>query len=61
MLIPKEISYADAVECLRIAVGRLKTETKRGAHPVLGKMNVDEWNRFHLRHAEMHLGFLIPE
>lgn len=59
-LIPKEISYADAIENLRGAIERLKAETKRGSHPVLGKLTIDEWNRFHLRHCEMHLGFLVP-
>lgn len=61
MLIPKEISYVDALENFRGAVERLKTETKRGSHPVLGKLTIDEWNRFHLRHCELHLGFLVPE
>lgn len=46
---------------LRQAIGRLKTETKRGAHPVIGRLNAAEWDQFHLRHAEMHLGFIVPE
>ena len=23
-------------------------------------MNVQQWNQFHLRHAEMHLSFIVP-
>ncbi len=30
-------------------------------HPVFGAMNVEQWNQFHLRHAEMHLSFIVPE
>lgn len=60
-LIPQEISYDDALAQLRGAIDRLGRETQRGVHPVLGRLTVEEWNQFHLRHAELHLGFLVPE
>jgi hypothetical protein len=49
-----------ALDGLRQAVRRLGVETKRGSHPVFGKLNVDEWNQFHLRHAELHMSFVTP-
>ncbi|MBX9787841.1 MAG: DUF1569 domain-containing protein [Pirellulales bacterium] len=35
-------------------------ETRRVPHPVIGRLSVDQWNRFHLRHAELHLSFFVP-
>lgn len=61
-LIPRpEIGYEEAYAHLQRAIARLGSETQRGTHPVLGKLTIDEWNRFHLRHAELHLGYLVPE
>ncbi len=60
-LVPQQIEYNVAIAQLRRAIERLKNESQRGRHPVVGSLTVDEWNRFHLRHAEMHLGFLVPE
>jgi hypothetical protein len=27
---------------------------------MLGKLSIDEWNRLHCRHAELHLSFMHP-
>src|SRR5262249_12618476 len=51
---------ATELEDLRKAVHRLGVETKRGSHPAFGKMDVDEWNLFHLRHSELHMSFVTP-
>jgi hypothetical protein len=48
------------LEDLRRAVHRLGVETKRGSHPAFGKMDVAEWNLFHLRHSELHMSFVTP-
>ena len=29
-------------------------------HPIFGRLTAAEWLKFHLRHAELHLGFLQP-
>ncbi len=50
----------EGVEALRRAIARLRSETHREPHPVIGALTVDEWNQFHCRHCEMHLSFLIP-
>ena len=57
---PAVSSPQEALEELRRAVGRLKTEKMTTRHPVLGKMTHEEWTRFHLRHAELHLSFTVP-
>jgi hypothetical protein len=43
------------------AVGRLQNERMTARHPILGKMTHEEWTRLHLRHAELHLSFAVPE
>jgi len=46
------------LERLRRAVGRLRSESTRSPHPVFGPMPAAEWDRLHLRHAELHLSFV---
>ena len=43
------------------ADGESSWVAQRVAHPVLGSMNAAQWELFHLRHAELHLGFIVPE
>jgi hypothetical protein len=50
-----------AIAALERGIARLKTTPKRVAHPALGKMNAAQWDLFHLRHAELHLSFIVPE
>jgi hypothetical protein len=53
-------SVPEGAQALRAAIGRLKSQTHREPHPVIGPLSVAEWNQFHCRHAEMHLSFLVP-
>jgi hypothetical protein len=57
---PPEYDVTATLEDLRKAVRRLETETKRGSHPAFGRLTVDEWNQFHLRHSELHMSFVVP-
>ena len=50
-----------ALEILRQAIQRVKTEQMSSGHPVFGRMTHEEWRRLHLRHAELHLSFVRPE
>lgn len=50
-------SAEEAMEQLRKAVARTKTERMEAAHPAFGNMTHDEWVKLHLRHSEMHLSF----
>jgi hypothetical protein len=55
-----EIHCADeALELLRKAIARSKTEKMEAPHPAFGKMTHDEWLQLHLRHCEMHLSFAV--
>jgi len=56
---PAAPSVEDALETLRKAVDRVKTERMTVRHPVFGRLNHEEWTRFHLRHAELHLSFAV--
>jgi hypothetical protein len=46
---------------LRRAIERLHHEIDRAPHPLLGELSLDEWDSLHLRHAEMHMSFLVLE
>jgi hypothetical protein len=60
-LVPEELSVQSALGELRRAVMRLEHETDRAPHPVFGELSLDEWDSFHLRHAELHMSFLVPQ
>ena len=48
-----------ALEQLRKAVARTKSEKMEATHPAFGKMTNDDWVKLHLRHSEMHLSFAV--
>jgi len=50
-----------ALAMLRQAVHRLTHDTHRVPNVVFGELSLDEWDKLHLRHAEMHMSFLLPE
>ncbi len=47
-----------ALERLRHAIARLRSDRPRCPHPIFGPMPPHEWHRWHLRHAELHLSFV---
>ena len=59
---PRPLIAAEAaLEDLRAATARLMTESPVKPHAFFGRLTHAEWTNLHLRHAELHLGFLIPE
>jgi hypothetical protein len=54
------VRFEESLAGFRRAVERQKTETKRVPSPFLGPMTLEDWNRLHCRHAELHLSFLTP-
>jgi len=44
---------------LRAAILRLEGTSQRAASPLLGRLTAAEWEQFHLRHAELHLSFIV--
>jgi hypothetical protein len=55
-----DIGVPAALEGMRQSIHRLQSETMRCPHPVMGELTVKEWNTFHLRHAELHMSFVVP-
>jgi len=59
--VPSEsVSLEDALTHFRHAIGRCKSETQRAPNVLLGHLTREESDRFHLRHAEMHMSFVKP-
>jgi hypothetical protein len=55
-----EAQFDEAFERLSSGVARLANESRRVPHPLIGNLSPAQWNQFHLRHCEMHLGFVVP-
>lgn len=50
----------DGAARLRTALGRIADKHPMLCpSPTMGRLTADEWARFHLRHAELHLSFVI--
>jgi hypothetical protein len=61
MLKPSDdVSDEAGVQRLREAVSRLHHESQRHPSPILGQLTKAQWDRFHCRHAELHLSFIVP-
>ena len=61
VLLPDPDVTTDAgLECALAGVERLKTEIPMAVHPMLGALASEEWMRLHLRHAELHMSFVVP-
>jgi hypothetical protein len=58
---PASITAAEGFNKLSAAAARLNREGKRAPSPMLGTLTPDEWDRLHLRHAELHLSFMQVE
>jgi hypothetical protein len=62
VLMPRrEVPTQEGLNELRTMIDRLNREPQRYPSPVFGKMTKEEWDQLHLRHAEMHLSFYVPE
>ncbi len=61
VLLPLETTWEEGVREIRTALNRMKTETQRRAHPVLGAMRREQWDQLHCRHCELHLSFLVTD
>jgi hypothetical protein len=59
-LVPAPATTEAGLSELHAAVGRLKRETRRASNPLFGNLSNAEWDQLHLKHASMHMGFLIP-
>ncbi len=57
---PDSTEVAQGIADLKAAVERCKVETQRCRHPLFGELTLAEWEKFGLRHAEMHMSFAMP-
>ena len=60
-VVPEETSDADGLDALRLAIRRWTSESQRHPQPFFGPLTPDEWDQLVLRHAEMHMSFLLPK
>ena len=54
-------SLEEGLGRMRRALERLKSEAPTQPQIIFGPLAHDEWIALHLRHAELHLGFFVPE
>ncbi|MCG8649438.1 MAG: DUF1569 domain-containing protein [Pirellulales bacterium] len=59
-ILPEEVSVEEGLNRFRQAISRAATESRRGLHPVLGRLSKHEWDMFMLRHSELHMSFVHP-
>jgi hypothetical protein len=61
-LMPRSaLTTLEGLDQLRTQIERLSREPKRAPSAVFGPMTREEWDQLHLRHAELHLSFYVPE
>jgi hypothetical protein len=58
---PHPASTDEGLAELHSAVERMEREDRRARHPIFGVMTREEWDRLHLKHASLHMSFLIPQ
>ena len=51
----------DALAQLRSVLDRLARESPARPHPIFGALTHEEWIKYNLRHAELHLSFFHPQ
>jgi hypothetical protein len=62
VLMPRSaVSTEEGLAQLRTQLDRLNRQAERVPRPVFGPMTREEWDQLHLRHAELHLSFYVPE
>lgn len=57
---PEHTSPKEGLRALEAAMARLAREEKRAPSLLLGRLSAAQWDRLHLRHAELHLSYLLP-
>lgn len=55
------LSTEQALKELRAAVARFEAASQLAPHPAFGPLTREEWLQITLRHAELHLSFVVPD
>lgn len=58
---PAKVELADGLQALHRAVARYKAAERLAPSAALGPLTRAEYDALNLRHAEMHLSFLVPD
>lgn len=61
VLVPPGCSDEAGLAELAAAIERWKRVPERKPHPIFGRITPDEWNTLALRHAELHMSFVVPD
>ena len=61
LLPPADVTWDAAVRHLERAIARFDSEVPQHPHPVLGRLTKMEYELLALRHAELHLSFIVPQ
>lgn len=60
-ILPPPTSVAEGLDALRSAIARWQAIPARCIHPIFGPLTAQEWEMLELRHAELHMSFVVPE
>ena len=60
LLPPADATVEDGLIALREAVDRYQVELPKAPHPFFGKLTREEYVCLSLRHAELHMSFVVP-
>ena len=56
-----DTDLSQAIEHLESEIARCQETIQCAPHPVLGNLTSAEWEQFNLRHAEMHMSFVVED
>jgi Protein of unknown function (DUF1569) len=59
VLVPGPTSTEEGLADLRAAIARVQRESYRAPHPMFGTLTKEEWDKLNLKHASMHMSFLV--
>jgi hypothetical protein len=58
---PGPTSTAEGLAELRAAVERIKRDPSRVKHPAFGVMTEEQWTQMNLKHASLHMSFVVAQ
>jgi hypothetical protein len=61
MVADSSVTTEEGLAELRTAIERYKSADKLHPHLAFGNISREDWDRFHFRHAELHLSFVVPK
>src|SRR4051794_21117560 len=61
IIMPAATSDQEGIDLLRKAIARWNSNPTRLPHPFFGKLTDEDWNKLELRHAELHMSFVVSE